>query len=349
MPRILRQNTFGIMRIISVLLSVLFLAGCGKSDPTEKHQKSRDRIVDVSDRIREIDLGDELLIGAMPRLFVLDDCLLILDPRSYDNLLHAVDKKTFTPLRSGIRRGRGPGELVNPGNLITDEARHRFLIPDYGKQAIYAFSLDEFLHRPDCQPQAAMQMQTAAFPADSYFIDDDHLMGILIEPVGTNSFRESLARWSLTDAEITPMPYEHPQIERRRIDFAVSIEKGLYAEVYHHHDLMTIGRLDGTLCCNVYGPRWDAAPSNAVLHYGKPLFCGDRIIVSYSGRANDSAESAPMTLLLFDLEGNYLESWETGHRISDFCLDAENRRLILALDDAVQFAALDLRGLVDPA
>lgn len=75
----------------------------------------------------------------------------------------------------------------------------------------------------------------------------------------------------------------------------------------------------------------------------------DRIIVSYSGRANDSAESAPTTLLLFDLEGNYLESWETGHRISDFCLDAENRRLILALDDAVQFAALDLRGLVDPA
>ena len=147
------------MRIISVLLSVLLLAGCGKSDPTEKHQKSRDRIVDVSDRIREIDLGDELLIGAMPRLFVLDDCLLILDPHSYDNLLHVVDKKTFTPLRSGIRRGRGPGELVNPGNLITDEARHRFLIPDYGKQAIYAFSLDEFLHRPDCQPQAAMQMQ----------------------------------------------------------------------------------------------------------------------------------------------------------------------------------------------
>ena len=339
---VFRGKNFGIMRIISVLLSVLLLAGCGKSDPTEKHQKSRDRIVDVSDRIREIDLGDELLIGAMPRLFVLDDCLLILDPRSYDNLLHAVDKKTFTPLRSGIRRGRGPGELVNPGNLITDEARHRFLIPDYGKQAIYAFSLDEFLHQPDCQPQAAMQMQTAAFPADSYFIGDDRLMGIVIEPVGTNSFRESLARWSLTDAEITPMPYEHPQIERRRIDFAVSVEKGLYAEVYHHHDLMTIGRLDGTLCCNVYGPRWDATPSNAVLHYGKPLFCGDRIIVSYSGRANDSAESAPTTMLLFDLEGNYLESWETGRRISDFCLDAENRRLILALDDAMQFAFLDL-------
>ena len=46
------------MRIVSVLLSVLLLAGCGKADPTEKHQKSRDRIVDVSDRIREIDLGD---------------------------------------------------------------------------------------------------------------------------------------------------------------------------------------------------------------------------------------------------------------------------------------------------
>ena len=104
-----------------------------------------------------------------------------------------------------------------------------------------------------------------------------------------------------------------------------------------------------TLVCTGYGPRCGAAPATPVVHYGKPLFGGDRIIVSYSGRANDSAESAPTTLLLFDLEGNYLESWETGHRISDFCLDAENRRLILALDDAVQFAALDRRGRVDPA
>lgn len=56
-----------------LLLSVLVLAGCEKTDRTEKYQKKRDRVVDVHSRIREIDLGNELLVGAMPRLFLMGD------------------------------------------------------------------------------------------------------------------------------------------------------------------------------------------------------------------------------------------------------------------------------------
>lgn len=325
-----------------LLLSVLVLAGCEKTDRTEKYQKKRDRVVDVHSRIREIDLGNELLVGAMPRLFLMGDYLLILDVRSYDNLLHVIDKNTFAHLRSGIKRGRGPGEIVSPGNLIIDESRCKFLIPDYGKQVIYGFGFHDFLRQSDYKPEVEMQMQAKSFPADSYLLGDDLLMGIIIEPIGTSNFRESLAKWSLKNGDISPMPYEHPDIERRRIDFAVSVEKGLYAEVYHHHDLITIGNMDGTLRYNIYGPRWDAATSNAYLYYGKPLFCGDRIIVAYSGEANDSEGCEPTNFMVFDLEGNYLQTWKTGYRLSDFCYDAENNRLILALDEAVQFACLDL-------
>jgi len=37
-----------------------------------------------------------------------------------------------------------------------------------------------------------MQMQAKSFPADSYLLGDDLLMGIIIEPIGTSNFRESL-------------------------------------------------------------------------------------------------------------------------------------------------------------
>ena len=187
-----------------LLLSVLVLAGCEKTDRTEKYQKKRDRVVDVHSRIREIDLGNELLVGAMPRLFLMGDYLLILDVRSYDNLLHVIDKNTFAHLRSGIKRGRGPGEIVSPGNLIIDESRCKFLIPDYGKQVIYGFGFHDFFRQSDYKPEVEMQMQAKSFPADSYLLGDDLLMGIIIEPIGTSNFRESLAKWSLKNGDISP-------------------------------------------------------------------------------------------------------------------------------------------------
>lgn len=34
---------------------------------------------------------------------------------------------------------------------------------------------------------------------------------------------------------------------------------------------------------NIYGPDWDNRKSNRTLYYADILFCGDKILVSYSG------------------------------------------------------------------
>ena len=57
-------------------------------------------------------------------------------------------------------------------------------------------------------------------------------------------------------------------------------------------------------------------------------------IVSYTGFAlNVEAE-------------NYLKTLDVGYKISDYCYDAENNRLIMALNDVIQFAYLDLDGII---
>jgi hypothetical protein len=47
------------------------------------------------------------------------------------------------------------------------------------------------------------------------------------------------------------------------------------------------------------------------------------------------------------MEGDYIQTLETGYNISDFCYDKDNNRIIMSLDAEVQFAYLDLDGLVE--
>ena len=54
--------------------------------------------------------------------------------------------------------------------------------------------------------------------------------------------------------EIKFMPYEHPDIKKKRFDFDASEEHNLYVESYTNHDLMIIADLDSNLICNTYEP-----------------------------------------------------------------------------------------------
>jgi hypothetical protein len=47
------------------------------------------------------------------------------------------------------------------------------------------------------------------------------------------------------------MPYNHPDIERKRVCFAASAEYDIYVECYCYHDLMTICSLNGDLKYNI--------------------------------------------------------------------------------------------------
>jgi hypothetical protein len=109
---------------------------------------------------------------------------------------------------------------------------------------------------------------------------------------------------------------------------------------------MSICTLNGELKCNIYGDRWDSRTSNKIHHYGFVVFCKDKIIASYSGGNNFSDEYYPTKFLVFDLNGNYIQTIETEYRIIDFFYDKENNRLIMSLDDEMQLAFLDLNGLI---
>ncbi len=334
------------------LLLIVIFCSCTSNSRTEKYQKQRNKVINVRDQVKEIEIKD-VLIGSIARLYLLKNYLIIGDYKTQDKLIHIFNKNNFNYLTSTAYLGQAPGEIANMGYIETDEAHDLFYVSDHGKEKIFSYDLDSVLTNPLYMPKVKMEMNARSFPSKYQYINDTLCIGLIIKPTGNSGYKQSVAKWNMTTSEITPMKYEHPEIEKKRISFAVSVKHGIYVECYSYHDLMTICSLNGDLKCNIYGPNWDNRTTNKVSYYGTVRFCGDKIFVLYSGedtfyedKNKGTRTKLPTKFLVFDINGNYLQTLETGYQISDFCYDMDNHRIILSLDDVIQFAYLDVDGFV---
>lgn len=331
-----------------LLLIIVFEFGCVNKSTTEKQQHTRNNKVDMHISVKEICIND-ILIGKIARLCTIDNYLFILDVDSKKNLLHVFDIHNFEYITSGIRKGRGPGEVTNAGSFVYDELHQKFLLPDYGKNTIFEYDIDKFLVNPNnYTPEAKVNLSKKQFPSRLQYLNDSIYIGSVIAPTGNSGYNQSIAKWNINTGEFIPLPYEHPEIQKKRILFAASKKENLYVEAYQRYDLLTICDLDGNLKCNVYGPKWSTNLNTNTPHFfGKPSFCKGKIVVSYSGGDyHDQNAYYPTMFHIFDLSGDYLKTLNVGYKISDYCYDAENNRLIMALDDVIQFAYIDLEGFI---
>ena len=150
-------------------------------------------------------------------------------------------------------------------------------------------------------------MNETLFPSEYQYINDTLSIAVLIKPTSTSTFNQFLGRWNMNTGEMIPMKYTHPDIQKKRITFAASEKAGIYVECYTRHDLMTICSLDGELLYNIYGPDWDGGNGNKLQSFGTVMIGNDKIFVSYCGE-DYARDSFPTKILVFDLEGNYLNN-----------------------------------------
>lgn len=326
---------------------------CSDHSSTEKYQKVRNNIINVHDYVKEIEIED-VLIGSSAHLFLLSDYMIISDIRSSDKLIHVFDKNNFNYVTSIGNRGEGPDEITNMGFIGIDEAKRVLYVSDHGKQKIFCYNIDSVIMDSLYIPWVKMRMNAKQFPSEYQFINDSLCIGRVIEPIGNSNFKPSVAKWNMETGEIEFMKYEHPGIEKKRIVCTASKENELYAEFYSNYDLITICNFDGELICNIYGPGWGDRKTTRTDYFSDGVFCDDKIFALYSGgdsfiqdKSGKIKSALPTKFLVFNLNGDYLKTLETGYRISSFCYDKKNNRLILNLDDMIQFAFLDLDELID--
>ena len=341
------------MNKLCYLLIIAALCACTNNSKTEKHQDERDNVVDVREKVKDIDIKD-VMISGMSSPYIIADYLIIKDSKSPVELIHILNKNTFKYITSRVFKGRGPGEIINIGQIGIDEANRALYITDRGKRNIFRYDLDSLLADSRYLPTAKMKIKKGLFPQKYQYINDTLLFGIMIELVGKSDFKPSVAKWNMNTGEVKYMKYQHPEIKKKRISYAASMENGIYVECYSYHDLMTICSLDGDLKYNIYGRNWNTRVTNEVSYFGQILFYKDKIVALYRGRNGlELDENGKMIVtyatkfMVFDLNGDYIKTLETGYKIVSLSLDKENNRFILHLQDTLQFAYLDLDGLID--
>jgi hypothetical protein len=329
--------------VIPILACLLF-AKCSDNNGTEKRQRSRNEVVDVKSKVKEI-VMDDVLIGNWPRLYLSDKYLMISDYKSYDDQIYIFDKNTFQYLKSTAPLGQGPYEITNLGTITVDNKRNNIYVNDNSKYKVFSYNMDSLLSDAYYLPTIKATFRIEEIPNRYYYINDTLSIGTIVLPTSASTFNLTVGKWNMISGEITPMEYTNPEIKRKRVSLAVSPEHDIYVECYHHNDLMTICTLDGHLKYNIYGPHWNNEDSNRMFYFRGVQFCEDKIVAAYLNKANDSYLTTT-TLMVFDLTGNYIKTLDVGDRIIDFCYDADNNRLLFALDDEIQFGYLPMEGLL---
>lgn len=328
------------------LLITIFLSCQSNSSPSEKHQKNRDIVVDVHNDVKEI-ITDDVLIGSIARLSILDNFLIIADYKSNDMLIHLFNNKTFEYLGSAIPRGQGPTEITNIGHIGINNVKKELYVSDHGKLKIFTYPMDSIINNSYFAPNVKTEINNTQFPSNYEFINDTLTFARMIEPTGNSGYNEFVAKWNMESGELKKINYSHPEIKKKRISFTVSIDNDTYVECYSNYDLMTILDLNGNLKCNVYGRNWNRTESEKLNHFGKVIMCEDKIIASYSGGNSSTDEYFPTQLMVFSLEGEYIKTLKIGYRIADFCYDKFNRQLIFNFDDTIQFGYIHLLKLLE--
>lgn len=341
-------------KFLYFLLLSHFISCAPQSSDTEIHQKERTNVLNVQDKVTEIDFGD-VFLSDFAKPYIFGDYLIISDYKSFDKLIYIFDKKSFQYLASTGDRGQGPGEIVNMGDITVDETNRLFYVIDHGKRRIFAFELDSTLTNPDYLPQEKFVMGENFYPNHIYLGNDTLAVGLFVNQIGNSDYKPLVAKWNMRTDSIELMTYAgHPEVKRKRIDVAVSFENGIYVECYWHHDLMTIGGVNGDFKRNIYGSKWNNEYGNKDLYYGHIAITENRIIVSYLGSETyfmkeDGMMSAyyPDKFQVFDLEGNYIQTLDVGLEILNFCYDKDNHRLIMVLNDEKLVSYLDLEGVLE--
>ena len=335
-----------IMKIIFYLLPLIYIfCCCSEKLPTDKHLKERNNVIDVRDQIVEIPM-EKTPISSFANLYSMGDYIILKDYKSPEGLIYIFEKDSFQCVANVTPLGQGPDEIANIGDFILDEEKGKFHVFDHGKQRLFTYDLDSLVNSPSTyQFHTKAKFDSRLYPYNCCYINDTLSVAAIAEIYEDNTYSEVAGLWNMTTGDLK-IGYENPKIKKKRFAFAASEEAGIYVRCYSRYDLMIICNLDGSLRYNVYGPDWKDEKTNTC-HYNMDVrIGGDKIYALYSGEDHRSLEFYPSKIVVFDCEGNYIKTLETGYHILHFCYDKENHRLILYTNDEMQFGYLDLEGII---
>lgn len=330
------------MKYVSLFVCLLVLTSCKNNNQgkIEKFQNHRDKIINVRDKI--VDIKPEVLFGNS-HLNIINDILVVTETKpSGEKGIHLFNKNTFKYITSTGIVGKGPGEVTRQGAIKVDNKNSVLWVPDYGKMVLWQFPLDSILSNVMYKPTEKKSLHKELFIERFDFLNDSIVLGKAVRVLSNNSFDMTMAKLNLNTNVTEMYGYEHPEAvgEKSNSKFKLSVENKIYVNCYCFCDLMTICDLDGNLKYNIYGPDKLNNKSNKNDYFSDVDIISKNIIASYIGdigivynEYKRPEGNLPSKFLIFDKDGNYIETIETSYKFTSFCVDEENNRVIAYFAD----------------
>lgn len=329
------------MKVLIFYLGSIFLfISCNKSTKTDQNQKERNNAIDISSQITDIKTN---LIFGKSWLYIVDSFLVVEEQKPIgDKGIHIFNKNTFRYITSTGIVGKGPREVTRQGRIGIDHNKRIMWVDDHGKRVRWEFPIDSILNNCNFMPIGNTGIPIKFFLEEYDFINDSIAIGKAWNIVNSSSFDNKMAKLDFNKNITTLFGYMHPKVtgEKSKFSFKLSLKDSLYVNGYLTCDLMTICDLDGNLKCNVYGPDW-GTPNEEWRDYFTGIgIINKHIIASFVGQDRFYYDKNsrlkynwPTKFMVFNLNGNYESTLETGCTIIDFCVDDENGRVIAYFDN----------------
>lgn len=327
----------------SHLLTLFILFSCCNEPPTEIFQTQRNETIDIQNKIKQWEINDPI-ISQHSNLYLMKNYIIITDWKAYDKQIHLFDKNNFQHITSTTKIGQGPKEITHINGIIPNERQGKFYAIDGGKRKLFSFDLDSLLTCSDYTFTTKADLLWD-YPANFTYIEDTFTIAQMADFNEEGIGQLATGIWNINSGEFRK-GYQHPIIEESIFQFAASKEAGIYITCYAYNDLITICDLNGNLKYNIYGPKWKDKSRNFKYFSMGACIGKDKIYTLYSGKRRNSSDNYPNKVFVFDINGNYLKTLETGYNTTGICYDEDNHRLIFSFDDDIQFGYLDLKGII---
>ena len=322
------------------ILLMLILASCWGCTHTYKgiHQSERGLVVDISSRVHMINATqyDVAMTGTLVP-YVIGPYVMIADHNMIDGAIHVFQKGDLRYITSFGKHGANLGEIAALGHVAWDNVRREVLVADLGHLMIYGFRLDSILLHPDATPEVRSQLKKSSYPQHFFQMADGQWFSLQMMYDTPTRQKQVAGIYNMADGSFEVQDYTHPDIDEKRVLLDVDAERGLYVEAHHRYDLLTISTLDGRSHLNIYGPQWK---TEGLMHFDDVAIGTDRIYALYNGhprkkRAVEQKEGKDYAqdIIVFSLEGDYLETLHTDRGITHLCFDRDNSQLILTFAD----------------
>ncbi|MDE6859004.1 MAG: TolB-like 6-bladed beta-propeller domain-containing protein [Duncaniella sp.] len=345
----MNKKGYGYLSLAVTTLLTTIITSC--SNKELRSRADGEITEDISALVKSFD-SDDISIGAVSDIKSANGIVFISNSQSIDSLIAIFDSQTLSWKGNIAKVGPGPDEITVPGEVVYDDKRNELLVFDYGQLKVKAFNVDSALNQEYYSPRIIQTIQQGTFP-DRYAMVNDSLgfarmISLPKNPRERRGYEQTLCKYNLKTGEMKEIP-DSGRMAGLKTLFGINADCKRLVECGINNDLLTIYDFEGNKLRTIPGPEYkNDGIDKKKIYFRQIVVTPELILASYSGSDDDKTNYYGRTVQVYDIDGNYIKTLDSGKLISHMNYDKNTGRLLMIFNDPdIQLGYVDLNKVIN--